>query len=150
MNKNKTLTNQEKYVQSVKRNKLKIRLLQIATVIFIFGAWELLATVGVLDEFLFSKPSAIIKLLIQYIKSNEIFIHVGVSLYETLLGLIIGTLLGIGLAIVLWFSKTLTRILDPFLVVLNALPKSWGITLSSSHQRNCRCFNFIIFDYDRY
>lgn len=124
MNKNKTLTNQEKYVQSVKRNKLKIRLLQIATVIFIFGAWELLATVGVLDEFLFSKPSAIIKLLIQYIKSNEIFIHVGVSLYETLLGLIIGTLLGIGLAIVLWFSKTLTRILDPFLVVLNALPKT--------------------------
>ena len=114
MNKNKTLTNQEKYVQSVKRNKLKIRLSQIATVIFIFGAWELLATVGVLDEFLFSKPSAIIKLLIQYIKSNEIFIHVGVSLYETLLGLIIGTLLGIGLAIVLWFSKTLTRILDPF------------------------------------
>lgn len=60
----------------------------------------------------------------QYIKSNEIFIHVGVSLYETLLGLIIGTLLGIGLAIVLWFSKTLTRILDPFLVVLNALPKT--------------------------
>ena len=50
MNKNKTLTNQEKYVQSVKRNKLKIRLLQIATVIFIFGAWELLATVGVLDD----------------------------------------------------------------------------------------------------
>ena len=124
MNKVKTLTNQEKYVKMIKKSKLTIRLLQIATVIVLFGAWELFATVGILDEFLFSKPSAIIKLLISYIKSNEIFLHIGVSLLETLLGLIIGTILGIGLAILLWFSKTLTKILDPFLVVLNALPKT--------------------------
>ncbi len=121
---NKNLTNQEKYVKDYKRKRLLIHLCQIGLVILFIGTWELFSSVGILDEFLFSKPSAIVKLLIQYIKSKEIFHHVGISLLETLLGLVIGTSLGIIIAILLWFSKTLTKILDPFLVVLNALPKT--------------------------
>lgn len=121
---NKNLTNQEKYVKDYKRKRLLIHLCQIGLVILFIGTWELFSSVGILDEFLFSKPSAIVKLLIQYIKSKEIFHHVGISLLETMLGLVIGTSLGIIIAILLWFSKTLTKILDPFLVVLNALPKT--------------------------
>ncbi len=125
MNKQKKeYTNQEKYVRNYKKNRRIILFSQIALVFVFIGVWELFSSVGILDEFLFSKPSAIVKLLAQYIKTNEIFKHVGISLYETLLGLIIGTSLGILLAIGLWFSKTLTKILDPFLVVLNALPKT--------------------------
>ena len=50
--------------------------------------------------------------------------HVGISVYETVLGLVIGTVLGILVAIALWWSEKLIKILDPFLVVLNALPKT--------------------------
>jgi len=124
MKKDKNLTPQENYVKKYKRNKRKILLLQLTTVVLFFGAWELFTSVGILDEFLISKPSAIVRLLGQYIQSKEIFMHIGVSLLETLLGLVIGTILGIFLAILLWFSKTLTKILDPFIVVLNALPKT--------------------------
>ena len=63
-------------------------------------------------------------MLKQYISTGELFNHIYISVYETLLGLIIGTTLGIIFAIALWWSKTLSKILDPFLVVLNALPKT--------------------------
>lgn len=49
--------------------------------------------------------------------------HLGVTCMETLIGFLLGTVLGVGLAVLLWWSKTLSRICEPFLVVLNALPK---------------------------
>lgn len=79
---------------------------------------------NIIDSFLFSKPSSIIKLLINYIKNFEIFEHIYISMIETLLGLVIGTSLGIIIAIILWWNKLLSKIFDPFLVVLNALPKT--------------------------
>lgn len=114
----------EEFKKRYKREKYKIIGFQILFVILFLGFWELATSIKIIDEFLVSKPSAIIKLLYQYIISKEIFVHIGISLFETLLGLIIGTLLGILFAILLWLSKTLTKILDPFLVVLNALPKT--------------------------
>ena len=84
----------------------------------------MLADKGVLNEFLFSKTSAIYALLKEYIHSGEIFTHLGISIYETLLGLLIGTTLGLFVSICLWWNKFLAKILDPFLVVLNALPKT--------------------------
>ena len=55
--------------------------------------------------------------------SGELFTHISVTLGETLVGFLLGSLLGIGLAVLLWWSKTLSRILDPYLVILNSLPK---------------------------
>ncbi len=107
-----------------KREKKFIRGSQIILFIAIIGLWELLAQIKVIDTFLFSCPSAICKLLFSYLKSGEIFKHIYVSLIEVLLGLVIGTLAGILIATVLWYSETLSKILDPFLVILNALPKT--------------------------
>ena len=86
--------------------------------------WEILANAGIIQTFLFSKPSDIYKLFIKYISNGELARHVGISVYETVLGLVIGTVLGILVAIALWWSEKLSKILDPFLVVLNALPKT--------------------------
>lgn len=49
--------------------------------------------------------------------------HIGVTLAETVLGFLLGTLAGTSIAIILWWSETIQRVLDPYLVVLNALPK---------------------------
>ena len=108
----------------IKRKKILFMSIQFALVIFLFSMWELLTYFNVLDKFLFSCPSEIIKLLIENIKSSEIFIHIGYSLLETLIALFIGTVLGIILAIIFWFFPSISKILDPFLVVLNALPKT--------------------------
>ncbi len=106
------------------KEKIKLIIYQVLVLILFLTIWELLAYYNVINTFIFSKPSDIFKLLIEYIKTNEIFRHIKVSLMETLLGIIIGTGLGIIIAILLWYFETLQKILNPFLSVLNALPKT--------------------------
>lgn len=118
------MVNHKLFQLQIKKKKILFISIQFALVIFLFLMWELLTYFDVLDKFLFSCPSEIIKLLIENIKSSEIFIHIGYSLLETLIALFIGTILGIILAIILWFFPSVSKILDPFLVVLNALPKT--------------------------
>ncbi len=112
------------YIKNVKKEKIHILIYQILILIGFLVLWEVLANFHVIDTFLFSKPSAIYELFIKYMSSGQLLHHVWVSVYETLLGLVIGTVLGILIAVALWWSKKLSRILDPFLVVLNALPKT--------------------------
>lgn len=114
----------QSYRKKKKINKIKMIAAQILILVLFTLAWELSATSGLVDEFLISKPSNIIKLLYQYTASKEIFNHIYISLLETCLGIVIGTLLGIIAATILWYSETLTKVLNPFLVVLNALPKT--------------------------
>ena len=111
------------YQLKIKKEKKNILLIQISLVVILFSLWELFSQLGIIDKFLFSCPSEIFMLLIENIKSNEIFVHIGYSLLETIIALFIGTFSGILIAILLWFSKKACKIIDPFLVVLNALPK---------------------------
>lgn len=115
---------QNKFINKIKKEKAMMIIIQIALVFFVFLMWELFTKVKILDKFLFSCPSDIFSLLIDNIKSAEIFIHIRYSLLETLIALFIGTGLGILIALLLWFFPRVSKILDPFLVVLNALPKT--------------------------
>ena len=121
---NKKSAGYEKYLKDVKIKKIRILIIQIVLLIGFFALWEVLANNNVISTFLFSKPSDIYKLFISYIASGTLMKHIWISVYETVLGLIIGSTLGILIAIILWWSDTLAKILDPFLVVLNALPKT--------------------------
>ncbi len=112
------------YLDKIKKEKRRILFFQIMVFIIFVFLWEFCSCFNIIDEFLFSKPSSILKLLTQYIKNNELFKHIGISLLETIIGLIIGTSLGLVIAILLWWIKPLAKILDPFLIVLNALPKT--------------------------
>lgn len=118
------MMNHNIYQLKIKKEKRNILLIQIGLVIVFFSLWELLAQIEILDKFLFSCPSEIISLLIQNIITKEIFIHMGYSLIETLIALFIGTFAGIVIAILLWFLPSASKVFDPFLVVLNALPKT--------------------------
>ncbi|HHZ18163.1 MAG TPA: ABC transporter permease [Acholeplasmataceae bacterium] len=107
-----------------RRARIKLILAQILFFIAIIAIWEAATRFRVIDEFLFSKPSAIAELLWKYTKSKEIFTHIYISLLETVLGVIIGSVAGVLIAVLLWSSRTLTKLLEPFLVILNALPKT--------------------------
>ncbi len=85
--------------------------------------WEALAQLGLIDAFLLSSPFRMAATLWELTASGELWLHVGTTLMETLVGFVLGSLLGIALATAIWWSDTLGRILDPYLVVLNALPK---------------------------
>ena len=110
------------YLQKQKRKKYMIRTIQISVVIILLAMWEILANIGVIDSFIMSQPSRMVKTLLN-LGENGLLTHLGVTCMETLIGFLLGTVLGVGLAVLLWWSKTLSRICDPFLVVLNALPK---------------------------
>lgn len=120
----KSSSGYENYIKGLKKEKYKILIYQILLLVGLLVLWEVLANSGLISTFLFSKPTAIYQLFIKYLESGQLLTHVAVSVYETILGLVIGTVLGILIAISLWWSERLSRILDPFLVVLNALPKT--------------------------
>ena len=107
-----------------KKEKKIIFIYQIVLFFSIIAFWELFVRIGLIDSFLFSSPYEIIKLLFSYLKSNSLLEHVWISLIEVILGVTIGTAFGIIIAVILWWSDKLSKILDPFLVILNALPKT--------------------------
>ena len=116
--------NAKKYIKKQKMNKVKILLIQLFVFFGFLLLWEVLSSREIINSFLFSKPSSIIQLLKKYIISGELYTHISISVYETVLGLLIGTTLGIVIAILLWWNKTLAKVMAPFLVILNALPKT--------------------------
>ncbi len=114
----------QKYLKSKKKNKRKILFWQLGLLIGFIILWEVLARVGLINTFLFSSPSAIWKLFLTYLEDGSLFKHVGMSVWETILGFTIGTIVGVLVAIMLWWSDTFAKITSPLLVVLNALPKT--------------------------
>ena len=107
-----------------KKENIKKLIIQISLLFLFIIIWELAAKFKLIDSFLFSSPSKTIKTLIEYIINGEIFKHVFVSLLETIIGLITGCFFGIMLAMILWYFPYVQKILSPFLIVFNALPKT--------------------------
>ena len=124
MKQNNVSQGHKQYLKSLKKEKNLIFFYQIFILVGFIALWVLLARLNIIDVFLFSKPSDIYNLFIKYIQNGELFKHILISSYETIVGLAVGTILGILVAIMLWWSERLSKILDPFLVVLNALPKT--------------------------
>lgn len=113
----------QKYLRKIKIDKITTYFFRILILVSIIGLWELLTAVGILDAFFISSPSRMIKQFIQFFETGEMWYHIGITMYETILGFVIATALGTFLAILLWWSNKLRDILDPYIVVLNALPK---------------------------
>ncbi|MEG2893626.1 MAG: ABC transporter permease [Clostridium sp.] len=111
------------YIKKIKRKKALILLTQIGILVVFFILWEVLATLKIIDPFLVSQPTKILATMQNFYNDGTLFNHIGITLYETIIGFLLGTVLGIVLAIMLWWSDFLCKVLDPYLVILNALPK---------------------------
>lgn len=111
------------YLRKIKIKQVTILTIQIAILVAFFGFWELLTSLKVIDGFIMSSPSRIIKTIGDLYKSGTLFYHIGVTLYESVLAFIIATGVGFIIAVLLWWSEYFRRISEPYLVVLNSLPK---------------------------
>lgn len=111
------------YLKSIRKREVFISAMRYLILLALIGLWEVFAATGILDPFIFSSPSRIVSTLVRLYSNGELFGHIGITLFETVVGFLLGTTLGTLVAIILWWSKTLCRIFDPYLVVLNALPK---------------------------
>ena len=112
----------KKYLRKIKVNKIKILAGQIAILIIFIALWEILANTGKIDSFITSQPSRIFKTFLD-LSSNNLLEHLRITCIETLVGFLLGTVLGALIAIILWWSPFISKVSEPFLVVLNALPK---------------------------
>ena len=112
----------KKYLRKMKINKIAVLMTQIIIVIGFIILWEVLANIGIIDSFITSQPSRILNTFMN-LSQNDLLEHLGVTCLETIIGFISGTILGIIIAILLWWSKFLAKVAEPFLVILNSLPK---------------------------
>lgn len=112
----------QQYLRGVKRRKLQIRLWRWGVLAALLALWELGAQLGWIDSFIFSSPLRIVETL-GNMAQNGLAKHIGVTLYETLAGFVLGVVCGTALATAFWSSSLLSRIAEPYLVVLNSLPK---------------------------
>lgn len=112
-----------KYLKKLKRDTALVWSFRIFLLLFFIFAWEFLTRVGIIDSFLFSSPTRILNTINQLIQSNELSKHIATTLYETLTGFLIATLLGTVIALCLWLFEGARRVLEPYIVILNALPK---------------------------
>ncbi|WP_368503480.1 ABC transporter permease [Alkalihalophilus sp. As8PL] len=113
----------QNYLRSLKKEKRYVFAVQLSILLSFFGLWEFAARSGWIDQLLFSMPSRIFHLLITRVSDGSLFTHTSVTLFETILGFIIGTLVGTILAAILWWSPFTSKVLDPYLVILNSMPK---------------------------
>ena len=118
------MTAQQKYLYRLKRRKLEIQALRVLLLLLLLGAWELTARLGILNDFIFSSPSRMAACLADMLKDGSILKHTGITLLETLVSFSLVMILGVSCAIGLWVSPVASAVMEPYLVMLNSLPKS--------------------------
>lgn len=116
----------EKWHQHRKRKRRMSRMVmstQFMLLIILVGLWELAARLKWIDVLIFSYPSKIGKQILKDSLSGELWPHLGMTVGETAVGFLLGTLFGTLLAVLIWWSPFLSRVLDPYMVVFNSMPK---------------------------
>ena len=112
------------YLRSRKLRKTAVRAALILLLAAFLILWELAARQGWVDAFVVSSPSRVAAKLAKLYREGALWLHIGTSCWETAVGFTLGTALGTLVAVALWWSDFISRVLDPYLVVLNALPKT--------------------------
>ena len=112
-----------KYIKRQKKEKRLVCFFRMLIIIVFLLAWELLSRLELINTFLSSSPTEVIQTTIQLVKDNTLFTHVGVTIYEVIISFLIATIIGFVVATILWNNKVIAKVIDPYLTIVNSLPK---------------------------
>lgn len=115
---------QQKYLSGLKRHKRTVICSRFLIFFLFLGLWEGAAAAGLIDSFIFSSPSKVFLCFYQMLVDKSLMRHIGITLLETLASFFLVILFALGITILLWFNQKLSETLEPYLVILNSLPKS--------------------------
>lgn len=115
---------QQAFVRKHLLKKRRIRIYQILILVGFVAFWEISTYLGFVDPFIFSSPSRVIKTIFEMALDGVLFYHIGITLIETLVSFALVNLIGLVVAIILWWNDSISKVLEPYLIVLNSLPKS--------------------------
>ena len=124
MKKTNSLSIQEQFIKTHKKHHNFITIARLSILIGFLLIWEMLARLNLIDTFFFSSPIGVLKCIYTMTLDLSLFTHIFVTLYETIISFFLVITIGILISSLLWFSSTLSEIIEPTLVVLNSLPKS--------------------------
>lgn len=112
------------FLSRIRKRKSAVLALQFFLLIFFFLLWEFSARQGWIDPFLFSQPSRMASSALKMLEDGSLMLHIGTTLWETVAGFLLGTVLGTLTAVLLWWNRFISDVAEPYLVVLNSLPKT--------------------------
>ena len=112
----------KKYLANKRKRKIAILTTQLSILVGFIIIWEVLANLNIIDGFLTSQPSRVLNTILN-LSSNNLLMHLGVTCLETIVGFLLGTICGTIIASLLWWSNFASKVAEPFLVILNSLPK---------------------------
>ncbi|WP_435925462.1 ABC transporter permease [Paenibacillus sp. DYY-L-2] len=116
----------EKWLQHRSRKRRMSRLVlttQLLLLAALIGLWELAGRLGWVDVLIFSYPSKVGAQIVKDVVTGELWPHLAMTVGETAVGFLLGTLVGTLLAVLIWWSPFLSKVLDPYMVVFNSMPK---------------------------
>ncbi len=111
------------FLKKEKRYQSWIVFTQLFILVFFIVGWQLLAHYELINTFITSSPKMVADTIINLLKENNLFYHIGITIYETIISFSLGTILGILIATIMWWNPFIRRVIDPYLTVLNSLPK---------------------------
>lgn len=112
------------YIKDYLKTLRKVRTFQILIILSFLVFWEVATYFGIVNGFIFSSPSRVFNTFMDMAKDGSIFYHIGITLLETFISFALVIIIGILMAILLWWNETVAKVFEPYLVVLNSLPKS--------------------------
>lgn len=115
---------QQEFVAKEKMHRHNVRIWRIMLLILLLSLWELTAKFGIINDFIFSSPSRIVKSFLTMAADGSIFMHTGITVLETLISFLLVVTTGLLTAVLLWSSRSISEVMEPYLVMLNSLPKS--------------------------
>lgn len=111
------------YLKRIHRENTFVVIFRVLLIVIFLIGWELLARKGIINTFTFSSPALVINTIGELLKDGDLFLHIGVTLYETIISFFLASIIGIIFATLLWSNTLVSRIFDPYLTILNSLPK---------------------------
>ena len=111
------------YLKKKRKRSILISFFQISILLLIIIVWEFLAKYNIINPFISSSPSRILNTIISLYKSNNLFNHIWTTIYETIISFGLGTIIGLLIATILWWNNFIYKVIDPYLTIINSLPK---------------------------
>ncbi|WP_313578705.1 ABC transporter permease [Lacrimispora sp.] len=115
---------QQEFIEKEKLHRRNVRVWRTMLLVLLLSLWELCARLGMINDFIFSSPSRVTICFLNMVVDKSIFMHIGVTVMETLISFALVTVSGLLIAVLLWSSRSVSEVLEPYLVMLNSLPKS--------------------------
>lgn len=113
-----------KFLEDYQKNRTKIRIAQWSIFVAFILLWELSTRMGWINAFIFSSPSRVIHTVVEMSKDGTLFYHTGITLLETFISFALVIFIGLVIAILLWWNDNVAKVMEPYLVILNSLPKT--------------------------